>query len=249
MKKLILPLVLFGFMNTAYSDTRNRCDDLADRDNISDEALARCFEQLGKSPYRIKLEAKLIDEDRSRRDENDRVVRLRDTLESKTFTQEELKQAFFEQSVIMLKIDSKPPYKEEVIFDADRVCDYLYYKKAVKIVVPDMLGEVWASDAKSINGITINRNGKMEDYDPFFKNHLVRPLTSITCYRTVDGSPEALELLPKLMIEKTDNRVLNRNNDNENRVNDTSRNHRPPKDENRTYNQFTSGLSGSGTSR
>lgn len=250
MKNYLLPLVLLGLMSSAYAQQRNRCDDLADRDNISDEALARCFEQMGKSPYRRDFEARLISEDQDRANERERVVRLRDTLESRTFTKEELKMEFFEQTVMILKIDSKPPYKEEVIFDANRVCEYLGYKKAVKITVPDMLGEVWASDAKSVNGITLNRSGKMEDYSPFFKNHLVRPLTGITCYRTVDGSPEALELLPKnVTIEKTDDRAVNRANNDDRRVNDSSRNARPPRDESRIYNQFTSGLSGGGSSR
>lgn len=249
MKKLIYSFIVLGLMSSAYAQQRNRCDDLAERDNISDEALARCFDQLGKSPYRQQFESRLIQDDQNAADERARVVRLRDTLLSQTFSKEDLKNEFFDQTVMILKVDSKYPYKEEVIFDADRVCEYLGYTRATKIKVPDMLGEVWASDAKSINGITLNRLGKMEDYDPFFKNHLVRPLTEITCYKTADGNKEALDLLPKLMIEKTDDRAVNRADDNSRAVNDNSRNARPPRDENRTYNQFTSGLTGSGSSR
>lgn len=249
MKRLIYPFIVLGLMSSAYAQQRNRCDDLADRDSISDEALARCFEQLGKSPYRQQFESRLIQDDQNAADERARVVRLRDTLISQTFTQDQLNKEFFEQTVMILKVDSKYPYEEEVIFDADRVCEYLGYKKAVKIKVPDMLGEIWASDAKTVNGITIDRLGNMEDYDPFFKNHLVRPLTEITCYKTADGNKEALDLLPKLIVEKSDDRAVNRAEDNTRAVNDSSRNARPPRDDNRTYNQFTSGLTGSGSAR
>lgn len=247
---LIMGLLGFGLsVQSAFALEKNICDKLIEEDRASDEAISDCFKRMGKSKYRKDLEKRLKIEADDRQSEREQIARLRDLLEKREFSEEELKEEFFEQTVIMTKIDRNDPTDEEFAFDADRVCEYLGYAKATKVIVPDIHGEIWAEDAKSVNGITLNSSLQMKDYDPFFKNHLVKPLKGITCHRTIDGSKEALELLPEsATLDNSGARDTKPPRDDETRVDDSSRDYRPRQPQYDSYNPFTSGISHS-TSR
>lgn len=247
---LIMGFIGLGLsVQSAYALEKNICDKLIEEERASDKAINACFKRMGKSEYRKDLEERLQIEQDERRSERQEIARLRDLLEKKEFSEEELKEEFFEQTVIMTKVDRNDPTDEEFTFKADRVCEYLGYAKASKVVVPDIHGEIWADDAKSVNGITLNSSLQMKDYDPFFSNHLVKPLKGITCHRTIDGSDEALRLLPESPVldnsGKRDTRVPR---DDETQVDDSSRSYQPREPQYDSYDPFTSGI-GSGSSR
>lgn len=242
---LLIGLIGLGLsVQSAYAKDKNICDKLIEENRASDQAINDCFKRMGKSDYRKDLEKKLKIEQDERQNERQQIARLRDLLEKRQFSEEEIKEEFFEQTVIMTKTHRNDPTDEDYIFDADRVCEYLGYAKATKVVVPDMHGEIWAEDAKSVNGITLNSSLQMKDYDPFFNNHLVKPLKGITCHRTTDGSKEALELLPEsAVLDNSGGRDTRIPRDDETRVDDSSRNYRPREPQYDRYNSFTSGLS------
>lgn len=247
--------LLMGFIGlglsiqSAYALEKNFCDKLIEENRGSDEAINNCFERHGKSEYREDLERRLQIEQDERRSESREIARLRDLLEKREFSEEELKEEFFEQTIIMTKVDRKDPTDEEYVFDANLVCEYLGYAKASKVVVPDMHGEIWAEDAKSVNGIELNSSMQMKDYDPFFKNHLVKPLKGITCHRTIDGSNEALKLLPDSpVLDNSGKRDTRIPRDDDTRVDNSSRSYEPRKPQYDRYDSFTSGI-GQGSSR
>lgn len=241
---LLMGLIGLGLsLQSAYALDKNICDKLIDEDRASDDAISACFKRMGKSDYRKDLERRLkIEEDESR-SERQHIARLRDLLEKREFNEEELKEEFFEQTVIMTKIDKNDPTDEELTFDADKVCEYLGYAKASKVVVPDIHGEIWAEDAKRVNGITLTNSLKMKDYDPFWNKHLVKPLKGITCHRTTDGSKEALELLPEsVVLDNTGRRDTRIPRDDETTIDNSSRDYRPREPQYEEYGDFTSGL-------
>jgi hypothetical protein len=228
---------------------KNICDRLIEENRASEQAINNCLKKNGKSEYRKDLERRLKIEEDDANSERQNVARLRDLLEKRTFSEQELNDKFFEQTIVMTKADRNDPTDVDYVFNANYVCKYLGYARASKVVVPDMHGEIWADQATDSNWITLNSSLQMKDYDPFFNNHLVKPLKEITCHRTIDGSKEALKLLPDSAKLKTSGEKEARNpRDDDRRIDDSSRNYQPRKPKYDRYNDFTSGL-GSSNSR
>lgn len=214
---------------------QNNCDRLL---NPTSEQLNNCFSRFGRSPYRLDLERRAGAADQAERDADEQVLSERSLLVSKTFTRAELDEAFFGQRVIMTKVDRRD--RDEATFDADRVCRYLGFVKATDVVVPGIHGEVWSTDTESIRGIVLDHSLNFKPYKKGFleREHLVKPLERITCFRTIDGSHTPYQHLPSFVIIVNDqlNRAPNHGNTN---VNDRPRN--TVEDDGR-YGDFTSGI-------
>ncbi len=234
-------LSLQGFANNHDDNkpappAKNNCDRLVDP---TAEQLNNCFSRFGRSPYRLDLERRAGLADQAERDADNQVLSERSLLVSKSFTRAEIDEAFFGQRVIISKVNKKDI--DEATFDADRVCRYLGFVKATDVVVPGIHGEVWSSDTESIRGIVLDHSLNFKPYKKGFleREHLVKPLERITCFRTTDGSKTPYQHLPDFVIIVNDR--LNRTTDNaDTRVNDRPRN--AVEDDGR-YRDFTSGVS------
>lgn len=219
---------------------QNNCDRLL---SPTTEDLDRCFARFGKSPYRLDMERRLAAEERDVRAEADRILNERAQLESHTFTREELDDNFFGQQVIIVRVDRNDASKQEVTFDPNRVCRYLGYNQATDVRVGGLNAEIWSDDTDSVRGVVLKQDLSFEAYrDSGFLNtglfrsaHLVKPLESITCFRTRDGSTAPLRHLPDLIV-MTNERVNRAPRENDLHIDQSSRRN------NSSYAPFTSGI-------
>lgn len=195
---------------------QNNCDRLV---NPTSEALANCLARFGTSEYRRDLERRMAQADDDARAAANRVLTERDLLESETFTRADLDEAFFNQKVIIARVDNRNPDRLHETFSPDLVCQYLGYAKAADVRVgAGFESEIWSDYAGDEGGIILNRQLDFEPYKARFLQgrHLVKPLERITCFKTRDGSTAALRHVPQgvisvmnLVQNRTDNRGTN----------------------------------------
>lgn len=217
---------------------KNVCDRLI---NPSDEELNNCFEDHGRSEWRMQEDQARVALDQARRDLDNTEARERSLIEVQIFSREDLDRRFYGQQVIAVRADLKnDQFEYKDVFDMNRVCTYLGFAQAVDYTIGSMWQEIDSKEAgdEHNRGIVINELGTFRAFrkELFPRNYFVRPLEGITCAKTRDGSTAALKHLPKLelIVDESIGRPQRTNHG----VNDSSRR---PVEVDARYSDFTSG--------
>jgi hypothetical protein len=217
---------------------RNVCDRLL---NPSDDDLNDCFEDHGRSEWRIQQDQVRVAIDQARRDQDNTDARERSLLELEVFSRADgTLRAYGDQFIAVGIILNRRGEEIRPVLDFDQVCREHGFVQAVEYTIGGQFQEIDAREAGNEHnrGVVFSQMGTRKPYSRAFLSGIdwVRPLESITCARTRDGSTEALRHLPEIEmnIDESIGRPVRTTSP---VVNDAARDPVPPQ-----YGDFTSGV-------
>jgi len=209
---IVLSLASISFAEGA---SRNLCDDLVDSGS-SQEQIDKCLKdpRFGRSEHYIEAEAKNKKKEDVAKLKTDEATTLKNNLEIKNFSSEELSEAGFGKAFYAIKGDYRNNrYEEERLTEGDVLCTYLGFEKALKSIVSPELYEnkngVERVDkqgiifSKKMLGFRVNTETPQIYRDEDYK-FTVRKYVEIACVRrkdkSMDGSKDALKLVTEDLI-------------------------------------------------
>jgi hypothetical protein len=199
-------LCLGVFSTTAFSASRNLCDDLVDS-GAAAESIKKCQDKFGVSEHakeRALKDSLKKDQDELKKTET---AKSKDNIEVKKFTAADLGEAGFGKPFYALRYDYRNrKIKEKRITEGDALCKYLGYEKALKSIVSP---EIMPNDADK-NGLVVDTTwyGGTKSEPELYRDEdlmfTVRKYTEITCAKVKDsaisGSQEVLKSMTEDLI-------------------------------------------------
>lgn len=208
---LVFSLASISFANGA---TRNLCDDLIDSGTSAPEQIKKCLDdpRFGRSDYYNEQAAKNKNKIEIAKAETADAAKVKDNLEIKKFTTDELFDAGFGKPFFAIRGDYRNHrYKEKRITEGDALCSYLGYEKAIKSIVSPELWENKNGNLKvDKQGLVVDTNligivsKTPEIYRDVDYKFTVRKYVEITCVRrkdkTIDGASDALKAVTEDLL-------------------------------------------------
>jgi len=203
---ILFMLCLGVFSTSAFSATRNLCDDLVDS-GAAAESIKKCQDKFGVSEHakeKAQKDALKKDQDELKKTET---AKSKDNIEVKKFTAADLGEAGFGKPFYALRYDYRNRrIKEKRITEGDTLCKYLGFEKALKSIVSP---EIMPNDADK-NGLIVDTtwySGASSEPELYRDEDLmftVRKYTEITCAKVKDqaisGSKEVLKSMSEDLI-------------------------------------------------
>lgn len=231
---LFILMIAFS-ANSVFAASRNLCDDIIELSKDV-KAYEICIEKIGVSEYhkdqeykklqKIEIEAKekkeleklqALEEERIKL-ENEKNVRLNANIEQKSFSAEEIQtQTIYPVYAMKIKYDNRHIKEEKVITEADKLCKFLKFDKAISSTVSDEIGPHKANN----HGMYVQEEHRLFapnifslelfKEDPKDVSYSVRKYEKIVCARIINK--EIIETEEILNLIRTTNYQINNNTD------------------------------------